>query len=69
MAKYIHGTDLGARIATKIGLKPSGVQSMVFTIMPDDVVRLTVVYLPDEEDIEEIHKYVLMEVEDGQDRN
>lgn len=61
--RYILGSDLGSRIAVKIGLKPDGVQSMTLDITPDDVVRLNVVYLPDEADIEEIHQYILMEVQ------
>ena len=61
MAKYIRGADLGSRIATKLGIEPSKVQSMTLRIAPDDVVRLEVIVLPSEEDLEEIHNYILIE--------
>jgi hypothetical protein len=58
------GQTVGKQIAEKIGLDPNRVTDITITMKPNDLVRLTVHYIPDEPLIEElIDTYIFVKQE------
>lgn len=62
--KYVTGTVFGKEICEKLGLDPNKVHAISFHAAPDDIVKLTIEFYPDEGDIlPTIRKYAFVEID------